>query len=106
MRPVSLVVTVGAIRASTSMASAQAIDWQKVDDAFGRKPAAVAGDAHRHGFPRTDLNAWSRHRCSRGSLYQRRQGRQAGNGNPTFGLATSPGQPNDAAGPRVRQWRQ
>jgi hypothetical protein len=38
------------------MASAQAIDWQKVDDAFGRKPAAVAGDAHRYGFPRTDLN--------------------------------------------------
>jgi hypothetical protein len=38
------------------MASAQAIDWQKVDDAFGRKPAAVAGDVHRYGFPRTDLN--------------------------------------------------
>jgi uncharacterized protein DUF1259 len=56
MRPVSLLVTVGAICASTSMASAQAIDWQKIDDAFGRKPAAVAGDAHRYGFPRTDLN--------------------------------------------------
>ena len=28
--------------------------WQKVDDAFGRKPA-VAGDVHRYGFPRTDL---------------------------------------------------
>jgi uncharacterized protein DUF1259 len=56
MRLVSLLVTVGAICASTSMASAQAIDWQKVDDAFGRKPAAVAGDAHRYGFPRTDLN--------------------------------------------------
>jgi len=35
-------------------ASAQEIDWQKVDDAFGRKPA-VAGDVHRYGFPRTDL---------------------------------------------------
>src|SRR5450432_1092952 len=35
-------------------AHAQAIDWQKVDDAFGRKPA-VAGDVHRYGFPRTDL---------------------------------------------------
>jgi hypothetical protein len=56
MRLVSLLVTVGAICASTSMGSAQAIDWQKVDDAFGRKPAAVAGDAHRYGFPRTDLN--------------------------------------------------
>src|SRR4051812_26128999 len=35
-------------------AHAQAIDWQKVDDAFGRKPA-VADDVHRYGFPRTDL---------------------------------------------------
>ena len=56
MRLDSLLVTVGAICASTSMASAQAIDWQKVDDVLGRKPAAVAGDAHRYGFPRTDLN--------------------------------------------------
>ena len=36
-------------------AHAQAIDWQKVDAAFGRKPAVVAGDVHRYGFPRTDL---------------------------------------------------
>jgi hypothetical protein len=35
-------------------ANAQEIDWQKVDAAFGRKPA-VAGDVHRYGFPRTDL---------------------------------------------------
>src|SRR3954464_15516019 len=35
-------------------AHAQAIDWQKVDDAFGRKPA-VSDDVHRYGFPRTDL---------------------------------------------------
>jgi Domain of Unknown Function (DUF1259) len=35
-------------------ASAQEIDWQKVDDAFGRKPA-VSGDVHRYGFPRSDL---------------------------------------------------
>src|SRR3954464_9262606 len=35
-------------------AHAQAIDWQKVDDAFGRKPA-ISGDVHRYGFPRTDL---------------------------------------------------
>jgi Domain of Unknown Function (DUF1259) len=38
----------------TSVAAAQEIDWQKVDDAFGRKPA-VSGDVHRYGFPRTDL---------------------------------------------------
>jgi Domain of Unknown Function (DUF1259) len=36
-------------------AHAQEVDWQKVDDAFGRK-AAVSGDVHRYGFPRTDLN--------------------------------------------------
>jgi hypothetical protein len=56
MRLVRLLVAVGAICALTSLANAQVIDWQKVDDAFGRKPAAVAGDAHRYGFPRTDLN--------------------------------------------------
>ena len=56
MRFVRLLVVVAAICASTSMAGAQTIDWQKVDDAFGRKAAAVAGDAHRYGFPRTDLN--------------------------------------------------
>ena len=37
-----------------TVANAQEIDWQKVDDAFGRK-AAVSGDVHRYGFPRTDL---------------------------------------------------
>jgi Domain of Unknown Function (DUF1259) len=35
-------------------ANAQEVDWQKVDDAFGRKPA-VSDDVHRYGFPRTDL---------------------------------------------------
>ena len=35
-------------------AHAAEIDWQKVDDAFGRK-AAVSGEVHRYGFPRTDL---------------------------------------------------
>lgn len=35
-------------------ARAQDVDWQKVDDALGRKPA-VTGDVHRYGFPRTDL---------------------------------------------------
>src|ERR1051326_3656675 len=35
-------------------AQAQAIDWQKVDDAFGRKPV-VTDDVHRYGFPRSDL---------------------------------------------------
>jgi hypothetical protein len=35
-------------------AHAQDLDWQKVDDTLGRKPA-VSGDVHRYGFPRTDL---------------------------------------------------
>jgi hypothetical protein len=35
-------------------ASAQEVDWKKVDEAIGRS-AAVSGDVHRYGFPRTDL---------------------------------------------------
>jgi uncharacterized protein DUF1259 len=35
-------------------AHAQAINWQKVDETLGRKPA-VSGDVHRYGFPRSDL---------------------------------------------------
>src|SRR6059058_1795537 len=42
------------LAALVTSARAQEVDWQKVDDAFGRKPA-VSGDAHRYGFPRTDL---------------------------------------------------
>lgn len=33
---------------------AKDVDWQKIDDALGRKPA-VAGDVRRYGFPRSDL---------------------------------------------------
>jgi hypothetical protein len=56
MRFVRSFIVVGAICASTSMARAQAVDWQKVDDVFGRKAAVISGDAHRYSFPRTDLN--------------------------------------------------
>ncbi|HLH90505.1 MAG TPA: DUF1259 domain-containing protein [Xanthobacteraceae bacterium] len=38
------------------IANAQEVDWQKVDAAFGRKAAVVAGDVHRYTFPRTDLS--------------------------------------------------
>jgi len=38
----------------TAGANAQEVDWQKVDDAFGRKPA-VSGDVHRYSIQRTDL---------------------------------------------------
>src|SRR5262245_64898563 len=43
-----------AAMAGATAANAQDIDWQKVDAAIGRG-AAVAGDVHRYGFPRTDL---------------------------------------------------
>jgi hypothetical protein len=49
----SLVASIFACCFATA-ATAQEIDWQKVDDAFARKPA-VSGDVHRYGFPRTDL---------------------------------------------------
>ena len=50
-------VQVFAICAMATMgttASAQEIDWNKVDEALGRT-AAVSGDVHRYGFPRSDL---------------------------------------------------
>ena len=37
-----------------SAVHAQGIDWRKVDSAIGRS-AAVSGDVHRYGFPRSDL---------------------------------------------------
>ena len=49
----SLLVSVFVV-ALAGVANAQEIDWKKVDDALGR-PAAVSGDVHRYGFPRTDL---------------------------------------------------
>ncbi|HZR73988.1 DUF1259 domain-containing protein [Bradyrhizobium sp.] len=38
-----------------SPAQAQEIDWAKVDETLGRT-AAVSGDVHRYGFPRSDLS--------------------------------------------------
>src|SRR6185437_6284044 len=37
-----------------SAAHAQDVNWQKIDETLGRKPA-VSGDVHRYGFPRSDL---------------------------------------------------
>ena len=37
-------------------ASAAAIDWQRVDQALGKKGTDVAGGVHRYGLPRSDLN--------------------------------------------------
>jgi len=36
-------------------AMSQEIDWRRVDETLGRK-AAVSGDVHRYGFPRSDLS--------------------------------------------------
>src|SRR4029453_3815265 len=49
-----LAASLVAVSLSTA-ARSQDIDWQKVDDALGRK-AAVSGDVHRYGFPRRDLS--------------------------------------------------
>jgi hypothetical protein len=38
---------------STAAADAQGIDWSKIDATFGRT-AALSGEIHRYGFPRTD----------------------------------------------------
>ena len=53
MRAFRLLALCAAVAGATA-ANAQDIDWQKVDAAMGRG-AAVAGDVHRYGFPRTDL---------------------------------------------------
>ena len=49
------IALIGAALVAATAARAQEIDWQKVDEAFGRKAAVVSGDVHRYGFPRTDL---------------------------------------------------
>jgi hypothetical protein len=54
MRSISFIAACAAIVGVSAAANAQGIDWQKVDAAIGRS-AAVSGDVHRYGFPRTDL---------------------------------------------------
>src|SRR5437867_4639421 len=53
MRAVKLLAICATMTLATA-ANAQGIDWQKVDAAAGGS-AAVTGDVHRYGFPRTDL---------------------------------------------------
>src|SRR5256886_5849594 len=48
------VLAICAVTTIGGAASAQEIDWKKVDEALGRS-AAVSGDVHRYGFPRSDL---------------------------------------------------
>jgi len=54
MRAAKILVAVLATATIATAANAQGIDWQKVDTAIGRS-AAVTGDVHRYGFPRSDL---------------------------------------------------
>ena len=56
MHAVQMLVTLTSIVALTitTAANAQEIDWKKVDTALG-KTAAVSGEVHRYGFPRSDL---------------------------------------------------
>ena len=53
MRAIQVLAICAAATICTA-AGAQEIDWNKVDEAIGRS-AAVSGDVHRYGFPRTDL---------------------------------------------------
>jgi hypothetical protein len=48
------ILAISALVTIATAANAQEIDWKKVDEAAGRT-AAVTGDVHRYGFPRTDL---------------------------------------------------
>jgi uncharacterized protein DUF1259 len=52
MRVLIPFLTAGTVLAAST--SSQEIDWRKVDDALGRS-AAITGEVHRYGFPRTDL---------------------------------------------------
>ena len=54
MRAPTILVS-AALALAAIPAAAQQIDWGKVDAALGRK-AAVTGDVHRYGFPRSDLS--------------------------------------------------
>jgi hypothetical protein len=54
MRAIQMFVTSLAALTITTAANAQEIDWKKVDTALG-KTAAVSGEVHRYGFPRSDL---------------------------------------------------
>jgi Domain of Unknown Function (DUF1259) len=55
MRPALMFVVSVLVAFLSTAARSQEIDWQKVDETLGRK-AAVNGDVHRYGFPRTDLS--------------------------------------------------
>jgi hypothetical protein len=49
-------VIIAATLSSAAPAFAAVPDWGKVDQALGRSGAAMPGDVHRYGFPRSDLH--------------------------------------------------
>src|SRR5690349_9340851 len=49
------VLVASLMTAAHAQDQAKDIDWQKVDETLGRE-AAVSGDVHRYGFPRSDLS--------------------------------------------------
>jgi biotin operon repressor len=55
MRAAYVLATCAVVIIGAGAARAQEVDWKKVDEAIGRS-AAVSGDVHRYGFPRSDLN--------------------------------------------------
>ena len=65
MRSITFLAACAALVGASATTNAQGIDWQKVDAAIGRS-AAVSGDVHRYGFPRTDLQVKVRRRCKPG----------------------------------------
>jgi hypothetical protein len=54
MRTVQMLATCGVALTIATAANAQEIDWKKVDTTLG-KSAAVSGEVHRYGLPRSDL---------------------------------------------------
>jgi len=50
-----MLLTLLAVMAFPTLAKAADIDWKKVDAALG-KTAAVSGEVHRYGIPRSDLH--------------------------------------------------
>ena len=54
MRVVQMFTIFGVALTIATATNAQEIDWKKVDAALG-KTAALSGEVHRYGFPRSDL---------------------------------------------------
>src|ERR1700681_2041514 len=54
MRVTRFLTACGVVLATVAAAAAQGVELAKIDTTFGRT-AAVAGEVHRYGFPRTDL---------------------------------------------------